>query len=116
MGNQLNEGPCIVHILRAGKSSHKCIFTSLPVPMAISRLHDQSKLRVPDIGPDTDASDQDASAASDANRDDKGSFRSSPALFHKVQNQRSILSLVASDSSLFAGTQGGEILVCSVSH
>ena len=40
-----------------------------------------------------------------------------PALFHKVKNQRSILALVVSNSKIYAGTQGGEILVsrCLVS-
>ena len=34
-----------------------------------------------------------------------------PILFHKVKNQKSILALVVSDSKIYAGTQGGEILV-----
>ena len=34
-----------------------------------------------------------------------------PKLFHKVKNQRSILALVISDSKIYAGTQGGQILV-----
>lgn len=34
-----------------------------------------------------------------------------PTLFHKVKNQKSILALAVSDSKLYAGTQGGEILV-----
>lgn len=34
-----------------------------------------------------------------------------PTLFHKVKNQKSILSLVVSDSRLYAGTQGGELSV-----
>lgn len=37
-----------------------------------------------------------------------------PALFHKVKNQKSILALVVSDSKIYAGTQGGEILVSRV--
>lgn len=36
----------------------------------------------------------------------------SPVLFHKIQNQPSILALLVSDSKLFAGTQNGELLVC----
>ena len=35
-----------------------------------------------------------------------------PTLFHKIQNQRSILALLVSDSKLFAGTQNGDVLVC----
>ena len=34
-----------------------------------------------------------------------------PALFHKVKNQKSILAIVISNSRVFAGTQGGELLV-----
>ena len=34
-----------------------------------------------------------------------------PKLHHRVKNQRSILALVISDSKIYAGTQGGEILV-----
>lgn len=36
---------------------------------------------------------------------------SSPALLHTVKNQRSILALVVSNSNIYAGTQGGELLV-----
>lgn len=35
----------------------------------------------------------------------------SPTLFHKIQNQRSILALLVSDSKLYAGTQNGDLLV-----
>lgn len=34
-----------------------------------------------------------------------------PLLLHKVKNQKSILAIVISNSKIFAGTQGGEILV-----
>lgn len=34
-----------------------------------------------------------------------------PVLFHKVKDKRSILALVVSKSRIFAGTQGGEIIV-----
>ena len=34
-----------------------------------------------------------------------------PKLHHRVKNQRSILALVIYDSKIYAGTQGGEILV-----
>lgn len=36
----------------------------------------------------------------------------SPTLFHKIQNQPSILALLVSDSKLYAGTQNGDLLVC----
>lgn len=36
----------------------------------------------------------------------------SPILFHKIQNQPSILALLVSDSKLYAGTQNGDLLVC----
>ncbi|MCJ1295843.1 hypothetical protein MMC34_007407 [Xylographa carneopallida] len=37
-----------------------------------------------------------------------------PALFHKVKNQKSILTIVISNSRVFAGTQGGDLLVWSL--
>ncbi|KAL8736805.1 MAG: hypothetical protein Q9166_000171 [cf. Caloplaca sp. 2 TL-2023] len=40
--------------------------------------------------------------------------RTSPTLFHKVKNERSILALAVADARLFAGTQSGEILVWSL--
>ncbi|KAI9811531.1 MAG: hypothetical protein M1832_000874 [Thelocarpon impressellum] len=45
---------------------------------------------------------------------DSSALGQSPTLFHRVQHNRSILSLAVSDSCLFAGTQGGEILVWSL--
>ena len=36
-----------------------------------------------------------------------------PKIFHKIKNQRSILALLVSDSKLFAGTQNGDLLVCT---
>ena len=50
-----------------------------------------------------DLSDQERNSAQDPIKE--------PALFHKVKNQRSILALVVSDSKIYAGTQGGELLV-----
>lgn len=38
----------------------------------------------------------------------------SPTLFHKIQNQRSILALLVSDAKLYAGTQSGDLLVCDL--
>ena len=35
-----------------------------------------------------------------------------PLLFHKIQNQTSILALLISDSKIYAGTQSGDLLVC----
>ncbi len=37
-----------------------------------------------------------------------------PTLFHKVKNQKSILTLLVSDSKIFAGTQCGDLLVWSL--
>ena len=34
-----------------------------------------------------------------------------PTLFHKVKNQKSILTLVVSESKIYAGTQDGELKV-----
>ena len=40
----------------------------------------------------------------------------SPTLFHKIQNQPSILTLLVSDSKLYAGTQNGDLLVCHITQ
>lgn len=40
-----------------------------------------------------------------------GSKNSDPSLLHRIQNKKSILALVVSSSNIYAGTQGGEILV-----
>ena len=37
-----------------------------------------------------------------------------PTLFHKIKNQRSILTLLVSDSTIFAGTQSGNITLWSL--
>ena len=34
-----------------------------------------------------------------------------PSLFHKIQNHKSILALLISDSKIYAGTQNGDLLV-----
>lgn len=34
-----------------------------------------------------------------------------PLLFHKVKNEKSILAIIISNARIFAGTQGGELLV-----
>lgn len=63
---------------------------------------------------DTDHGDSDTAAeisgldGAQAQRTVNGS---SPALLHTVKNQRSILALVVSNSNIYAGTQGGELLV-----
>lgn len=35
-----------------------------------------------------------------------------PKLVHRMKHDKSILALAVSSESIFAGTQGGEILVC----
>ena len=45
---------------------------------------------------------------------ESASYGPTPKLYHKVKNQKSILTLVVSDSKIYAGTQGGEILVSSL--
>lgn len=37
-----------------------------------------------------------------------------PTLFHRINSQKSILSLLVSNSKIFAGTQGGDLLVWSL--
>jgi di- and tripeptidase len=67
---------------------------------------------------DTDTSDYDnASSSVDADHGASDLTPSSsdstaaPALIHRMKNQRSILALVVSSDRIFAGTQGGQILV-----
>src|SRR5689334_5417643 len=36
-----------------------------------------------------------------------------PALSHRMKHDKSILALAVSSKDIFAGTQGGEILVCA---
>ena len=73
---------------------------------------------------------QNAEIGADANIDHPGTIKQSdahnwsvgrvtirdnpPALFHKVKDKKSILALVVSNSQIYAGTQGGEILVSRV--
>jgi di- and tripeptidase len=40
-----------------------------------------------------------------------GKSPQNPALFHRMRHDKSILAVVVSSSHIFAGTQGGEILV-----
>jgi len=37
-----------------------------------------------------------------------------PTLFHKIKDQKSILTLLVADSKIFAGTQSGDLLVWSL--
>jgi di- and tripeptidase len=43
-----------------------------------------------------------------------GANHSSPILSHRMKHDKSILALTVSDDYIFAGTQGGEILVYSL--
>lgn len=57
---------------------------------------------------DADRGDSDTAIGQNGNAANNGP---EPTLFHKVKNQKSILALAVSDSRLYAGTQGGELLV-----
>ena len=70
-------------------------------------------LSVPDPFFDTDGSDADGSKP-DLHQKSHGlqvENSTSPVLLHKVKDTCSILSLIVNDGRIFAGTQGGEILV-----
>ena len=63
---------------------------------------------------DTDHGDSDTAAeinGLDGAQAPRTANASPPALLHTVKNQRSILALVVSDSNIYAGTQGGDLLV-----
>lgn len=57
---------------------------------------------------DSDASDIDGQ---DTDQQHENNQSTAPVLFHKVKDTRSILTLIVSGSRIFAGTQGGEIIV-----
>ena len=84
-----------------------------PLPSKPTENDGLAALLVPDTLIDTDNSDVDHRKPTPGQKDSNLQERISngPILFHKVKNQRSILSLIVSDGKIFAGTQGGEILV-----
>jgi hypothetical protein len=89
--------------------------------MASNIMTDKSGLSAPrairsvSFGTETDGSDADVNADRTRSSLKQNGFgsRPAPALFHRVKDQRSILTLVASSIQLFAGTQGGEIIVAT---
>ena len=85
-----------------------------PLPSLAPGNDRSATLLVPDSQVDTDSSDVDTPKAGTEKRGQivpQEGISHGPILFHKVKNQRSILSLCVSDGKIFAGTQGGEILV-----
>ena len=83
-------------------------------------LHPKSLLNNDGDTTDTDHGDSDTAAeisgldGAQAQRTADGSL---PVLLHTVKNQRSILALAVSASRIYAGTQGGELLVsCCWEH
>lgn len=63
---------------------------------------------------DTDYGDSDTAchiSGIDGTQAQRTANNFSPPLLHTVKNQRSILALVVSNSNIYAGTQGGELLV-----
>ncbi len=60
---------------------------------------------------DTDRGDSDTGVTILGQNRKSSTNTPEPTLFHKVKNQKSILALAISDSKLYAGTQGGELLV-----
>ena len=62
-------------------------------------------------GSDNDESDAATDVEGYASAPSASLNPTSPTLFHKIQDQPSILALLVSDSKLFAGTQNGNLLV-----
>lgn len=54
---------------------------------------------------------QDDTTDVDGHRPQSAARGPQPELFHKLRTQRSILALVIADTRIYAGTQGGDILV-----
>ena len=67
------------------------------------------------IQTDIDRGDSDINTNGDHNgiTSNSASNATQPSLFHKIKNQRSILAIAVSDSRIYAGTQGGDLLVRS---
>lgn len=65
------------------------------------------------IQTDTDRGDSDINANGHHNgiASNSASIGTQPTLFHKIKNQKSILAIAVSDSRIYAGTQGGDLLV-----
>lgn len=65
---------------------------------------------------DTDQCELDTGVNGDYNGGDSNASVENlkPKLFHKIQNQKSILALAVSNSRIYAGTQDGEILVSKI--
>lgn len=77
---------------------------------AVKSLLTSTELR---IQTDTDRGDSDINTNGDHNgiTATSASNDTQPSLFHKIKNQKSILALALSDSRIYAGTQGGDLLV-----
>lgn len=75
--------------------------------------HRSQLLKPPNLNLDTDGSDADglSTTQKDGRSGPRSHSAAAPSLFHKVKDTRSILSLLVSESQIFGGTQGGEILV-----
>ena len=65
------------------------------------------------IETDTDRGDSDIDEKGDRNglTFNSASIGTQPSLFHKIKSQKSILAIALSDSRIYAGTQGGDLLV-----
>jgi hypothetical protein len=82
--------------------------------MASPHFSPTKDLKIPNTTSyDTDGSDIDRLQIKGSQQDGlkKAGHSTAPVLFHKVKDTRSILSLIVSNSKIFAGTQGGEVLV-----
>lgn len=73
-------------------------------------FHTNSELR---IKTDTDYTDSDINESGDQNGNsfERVTIGAQPSLFHKIKNQKSILAVAVSESHIYAGTQGGKLLV-----
>lgn len=67
----------------------------------------------PRIQTDVDRGDSDINTSGDHNgiASNSASIGRQPSLFHKIKNEKSILAVAVSDSRIYAGTQGGDLLV-----
>lgn len=87
-------------------------FTATTHVPPLSPMHDDELTDTDHVDSDT-GGDGVAGSVRGSRQQTKGTM---PTLFHRVKNERSILALVVSDQKIYAGTQGGEILVNSGLH
>jgi hypothetical protein len=83
--------------------------TFTPTPCRTLKEYRRARLTMPVAAPPPD----DITGGTNGAEKPVPSANRTPALAHRMKHDKSILALAVSSHYIFAGTQGGEILVCS---